>query len=106
MRRAASQADKENRDLMNPLIHKKKSRIERSRILNDRDARRMIRYVIKNKVNRRKPWVQIAREYEYTAKSITIDNCFKLHNYGRYLSRFKSSLSSEMKAQRLTFSEK
>ena len=98
MRRAASQADKENRDPINPLIHKKKPRTGRPRILNDRDARRIIRYVIKNKINRRKPSVQIARECEYTAKFFTIDSCFKLYDYGRYSLRFKPSLSPEMKA--------
>lgn len=55
MRRAASQAEKENRDPMDPLVHKKKPRIERSRILNNRDARRIIRHTTKNKINRRKP---------------------------------------------------
>lgn len=38
MRRAASQAEKENRDPIDPLVHKKKSRTRRPRILNDRDT--------------------------------------------------------------------
>lgn len=97
VRRAASQAEKENRDPMDPLVHKKKPRTGRPRILNDRDARRIIRYATKNKANRRKPWVQIVRECGYTAKSSTIDNCFKLHGYERYSPRFKPPLSPEMK---------
>lgn len=56
-RRVASQAEKENRDPMNPLIHKKKPRPGRPHILNNRDARRMIRHATKNKANRRKPWI-------------------------------------------------
>lgn len=51
IRRAASQAEKENRDPMDPLVHKKKPRTKRSRILNNRDTRRIIRYTIKNKAN-------------------------------------------------------
>lgn len=55
VQRTIFQAEKENHDPMDPLVHKKKSRSGRPRILNDRDIRRMIRYAIKNKVNRRKP---------------------------------------------------
>ena len=105
VQRVASQAEKENRNPMDPLIHKKKPRSGRPRLLNDRDARRMIRYATKNKANRRKPWVQIARECGYLAKSSTIDNCFIMHGYGRYPPRFQPPLSPEMKTQRLEFSE-
>ena len=103
--RVAYEAEKENRDPMDPLIHIKKPRSGRPYILNDRDARRMIRYVIKNKANRRKPWVDIVREYGYFAKISIINNCFFRHGYGRYPPRFKPPLSPEMKAQYLRFSE-
>ena len=103
MHRAASQAEKENRDPMDPSVYINKPRTGRPRILDDRDARRLIRYAIKNKINRRKPWVLIARECGYLAKASTINSCFFFHSYGRYPPRFKPPLSPEMKAQRLGF---
>ena len=97
LRRAASQAEKENRDPINLLIHKKKPRPGQPYILNDRDTRRMIRYITKNKANRRKPWIQIAREYNYSASPVLINNYFYLYSYRRYLPRYKPPLSPEIK---------
>ena len=55
MRYTIFQTKKKNRDPINSKIHKSHSRIERFRVFNKRDARCIIRYIIKNKVNRRKP---------------------------------------------------
>ena len=45
---------KKNRDFLNLKIYKSRLRIERYRILNKQDARRITKYIIKNKVNCRK----------------------------------------------------
>ena len=105
VRRVASDAEKENRDPKDPKTFKPRPRTGRPRILDDRDARRMIRHAIKNRVNRHKPWLQIARECGYTNNAFTINNCFRLFGYGRYPPRYKPSLSPEMKAKRQGFCE-
>ena len=54
VRHTTFQAEKKNRDPMNSKVHKSHPRIERFRVFNKRDARRITRYITKNKVNRRK----------------------------------------------------
>ena len=63
----------------------------------------LIRHAIKNKFQRRKPWLTIARELRIMTYTTAVNTAFVRAEYNRYPPRHKPSLSPQIKAERLGF---
>ena len=91
-KRIYASTDKEN-ILLLEIVEISLPRSERPSKLNVRDRRRLVRYVTKNKTNRRKPWSIIAQEYGIRADLTAIRYTFKIAGYSRYSPRYKPPLT-------------
>ena len=96
-RKRASEAEKENLDPLSTEAHQRRPQSERPLTINDRLLRQLIRHVIKNEFQRRKPWVTIAREIKCMIATSIVNAAFKRAGYERYPSRYKSLLTSKQK---------
>ena len=99
----AENAEKENLDPLSSEAHQRRPSSGRPPIINDRQQRSLIRHATKNRFQRRKSWVVIARELGIMASPTAIYSAFKRAGYGRYPPHHKPLLSKEMKKERLDF---
>ena len=79
----AGETEKENIDLLSSEAHQRRSQLKRPLAINERQQRQLIRYAIKNKFQRRKPWIRIARETDTMAFKTAINSAFIRARYGR-----------------------
>ena len=103
VKKRVSEAEKENIDPFSLEAHQRRPQSGRPLVINDRLLRRLVRHATKNRFNRRKPWVQIAREVGCMASTGAIHAAFSRAGYGRYPPRYKPPLSPEQKLKRLQF---
>ena len=103
MAQRAADADKENIDPFTPEACTAKPRSGRPFAISPRNSRRLIRQATKNKYQRRKDWVTIAREIGINASPSAINSAFHRAGYGRYPPRYKPQLNTQQKNQRLNF---
>ena len=99
----ADEAEKENIDPLSSEPHQRRPQSGRPLAINTRLQRRLIRHATKNEFQRKKPWVQIAREIGCMASAAAINGAFKRAGYGRYPPRYKPPLTREQKLERLQF---
>lgn len=99
----AGEAEKENIDPLTSEAHQRRPQSGRPLAINERQQRQLIRHATKNRFQRRKPWVRIARELGIMASATAIHSAFSRAGYGRYPPRHKPLLSPEMKKERLEF---
>ena len=99
----AEEAKKENLDPLSSKAHQRRSQSGRSLAINERQQRQLIRHIIKNKFQRRKPWVRITRELDIMAFKLAIHSAFIRADYNQYPPRHKPLLSSKIKQERLEF---
>ena len=103
VKKRVSDAEKENQDPFSLQVHQRRPQSGRPLAINNRLLRQLIRYATKNKYQRRKPWVTIAREIRCMASPGAINSAFSRAGYGRYPPRYKPPLSPEQKLQRIQF---
>lgn len=99
----AGEAEKENLDPLSLEAHQRRPQSGRPPAINERQQRQLIRHATKNRFQRRKPWVRIARELGIMASATAIYSAFSRAGYSRYPPRHKPLLSPEMKKERLEF---
>lgn len=99
----AGDAEKENIDPLSSEAHQRRPQSGRPLAINARLRRRLVRHATKNKFQRRKKWVTIAREIGCMASATAINAAFKKEGYGRHPPRYKPPLSPEQKLERLQF---
>ena len=102
-KKRVSDAEKENRDPFSMTVHQRQPQSGRPSIITDRLLRQLIRHATKNRYQRRKSWVTIAREIGCMACPTTIYKAFSRAGYGRYPPRYKPPLSPEQKLKRVQF---
>ena len=102
----AEEAEKKNLDPLSSKTHQRRSQSGRPLAINERQLRQLIRHAIKNKFQRRKPWVRIARELGIMASKTAIHSAFIRAGYNRYPPRHKPLLSPEMKQELLYLTAK
>ncbi|KAF6227886.1 hypothetical protein HO133_007614 [Letharia lupina] len=100
-KKRVSEAEKENIDPLSSEVHQRRPQSGRPLAINERLLRRLIRHATKNRFQRRKPWVTIAREVGCMASATAINAAFSRAGYGRYPPRYKPPLSPEQKQKRL-----
>ena len=103
IKKRALQAEKENIDPLSSQAHQRRPQSGRPPVINERLLRRLIRCATRNKYQRRKSWVTIAREIGCMASVGAIHAAFTKTGYGRYPPRYKPPLSPEQKLQRIQF---
>ena len=99
----AGDAEKENIDPLSSKAHRRRPQPGRSIKIDDRQLRILIRHVTKNKFQRRKPWLTIARELGIITCVTAVNTAFVRAEYDRYPPLYKPPLSPQMKAKRLGF---
>ena len=99
----AGEAEKENINPLSSLAHQRRPQSGRPYAINERQQRQLTRHATKNRFQRRKPWIRIARELGVMASAGAINSAFLRAGYGRYPPRHKPLLSAEMKKERLQF---
>ena len=99
----AREADEENIDPLSSQAHQPRPKSGRPPVITERLQRQLIRHATKNRVQRRKAWVTIAREIGCMASAKAINGAFSRAGYGRYPPRYKPPLSPEQKNRRLEF---
>ena len=101
--KTASASEKENIDPLSTQALQRRPQSGRPYAITPRTQRALIRHTTKNKVQRRKPWVIVAREIGIMVSASAINSAFEHAGYGRYPPRYKPLLTPEIKLQRLNF---
>ena len=103
VKKRAGDAEKENLNPLSLEAHQRRPQSGRPFAINERQQRQLIRYATKNRFQRRKPWIRIARELGVMASPEAINSAFIRAGYSRHPPRHKPLLSPEMKKERLNF---
>lgn len=99
----AREAEKENIDPFCSIALQQRPRPGRPPAISKRTQRQLIRHATKNRYQRRKAWVVIAREIGCSASATSINKAFTSAGYGRHTPQYKPPLSPEQKTRRLDF---
>ena len=99
----AAQAEKENIDPLSTEAFQRRPQSGQPSVISLCAQRSLIRHATKNRYQRRKSWVTVAREIEIMASATAIANAFNRAGYGRYPPKHKPPLTLQMKIDRLNF---
>ena len=99
----AGEAEKENIDPLSSEAHQRRPQSGRPFAIDERLQRQLIRHATKNRFQRRKSWIRIARELGVMASAGAINSAFLRAGYGRHPPRHKPLLSPEMKKEHFRF---
>lgn len=92
-RKKAAQAEKENIDPLSTEAFQRRPQSGRPPVISLRAQRSLIRHATKNRYQRRKSWVTVAREIGIMASVTAIANVFNRAGYGRYPLKHKPPLT-------------
>ncbi len=96
----AEEAEAQNIDPFSTAAHQPRPKSGRTRVISTRTQRQLTRHATKDRHQRRKSWVTIAREIGCVASATTVNSVFERAGYKRYLQRRKPRLNAGRKLRR------